>query len=668
MPADLYGANLRRYRALELLIAREWRSLTDDLDASWARIGPRVALLVANAQVGAAYDGALAMHQTLVEAGTPVAPEGIIIPEAWAGWTDQGNPLDSLLGSVNATMRSATASTFAERRSIGLQWLQQAAREQVGAASRGASQVAVAARPGCGFTRMVNPPCCKDCALQAGRWFRWNTGFARHPHCFPAGVVISGPALEAATRRWYEGELVILATASGEHLTVTGNHPVLTRAGWLPAHLIREGDEVVRSTRPEGATALVVPNHDQVPSLIEDVWGALGVRGSDRMPTTAEDFHGDGRDGEVDVVYADRALWRSLHTPFGQHVGQESFAAGVELAERLLDERVPQLLNLGDSARAGGPIGRGSLGLPFLEGHGGVPRLACFAHTAALSTVLREDAPDGPTAHAVLLGESVLGGPREVGGHDLLLGEGAPIARWDAPGGPFSMETRDGYAARGADLMQRLAGQVELDRVVESRSVDFSGHVYSVTSSEGWHVANSLIVSNCDCVHVPVYGDSIPDGYVDDVPVDQIHDLSDAERRAIADGADLSQVVNAARGARGHLTTEGATKRGAAGWHMGARGNTPVRRLTVDAIYAKGGSREQVLQRLADNGYMVGEIRGKTYEGYGQMGRGGTRVGAREAILRARRTGVRDPGSIYTMTAAERRAFDRALAAQTQTT
>jgi len=45
-------------------------------------------------------------------------------------------------------------------------------------------------------------------------------------------------------------------------------------------------------------------------------------------------------------------------------------------------------------------------------------------------------------------------------------------------------------------------------------------------------------------------------------------------------------------------------------------------------------------------------------EGYGQMGRGGTRVGAREAVERARATGVRDPRERATMTAAERRAFD----------
>lgn len=30
---------------------------------------------------------------------------------------------------------------------------------------------------------MVNPPCCARCGILAGRFFRWNQGFQRHPRC-----------------------------------------------------------------------------------------------------------------------------------------------------------------------------------------------------------------------------------------------------------------------------------------------------------------------------------------------------------------------------------------------------------------------------------------------------------------------------------------------------
>jgi hypothetical protein len=75
-------------------------------------------------------------------------------------------------------------------------------------------------------------------------------------------------------------------------------------------------------------------------------------------------------------------------------------------------------------------------------------------------------------------------------------------------------------------------------------------------------------------------------------------------------------------------------------------------------------SREQTLAELQRYGYILpggqnptGVIRGQA-EGFGALGRGGTRVGARNAVLLARETGVRDPRIRATMTAAERRVFD----------
>src|SRR5690606_23965723 len=151
------------------------------------------------------------------------------------------------------------------------------------------------------YVRMLTPPSCSRCTVLAGRWYRKNAGFARHPGCFPAGAMVSGPSPDAATRRWYEGELAILRTASGKELTATANHPVLTDRGWVPAGLIEEGDHVLGSTLGQGAVPLVVPHEQQSPALIEDVWGSGGMVPLGQVPTSPEDFHGDGGHGEVDV-------------------------------------------------------------------------------------------------------------------------------------------------------------------------------------------------------------------------------------------------------------------------------------------------------------------------------------------------------------------------------
>jgi hypothetical protein len=172
----------------------------------------------------------------------------------------------------------------------------------------------------------------------------------------------------------------------------------------------------------------------------------------------------------------------------------------------------------------------------------------------------------------------------------------------------------------------------------------------------------------CDCVHVMTTATAAArsEGLVHD-PYEYFKSLPEAEQdrvygkseaQAVRDGADIFQVVNAKRGVKpgGLLTTEGTSRRG----NFGRQGP----RKTPEGIYAQNLSREETLKALERYGYILpggqnpmGVIRGQA-EGFGALGRGGTRVGAREAVLKAREAGVRDPNVRATMTAQERRVFD----------
>lgn len=177
---------------------------------------------------------------------------------------------------------------------------------------------------------------------------------------------------------------------------------------------------------------------------------------------------------------------------------------------------------------------------------------------------------------------------------------------------------------------------------------------------------------HCDCVHVQTAVASTAaaraEGLVDD-PYEYFHSLTAAEQEAqfgrgyasaIRDGGDIYQVVNSRRGRLGVFTTEGYTRRGYAKSVL----RPGQRRMTPDTIYRLNPDRDQAIAALRAQGYILpggqvpgGSIRGNV-EGFGQMGRGGTRKAASQAVLDARRTGVRDPNIRYTMTAAERRLYD----------
>ena len=250
-----------------------------------------------------------------------------------------------------------------------------------------------------------------------------------------------------------------------------------------------------------------------------------------------------------------------------------------------------------------------------------------------------------------------------------LIAGGMDVQEAIRKGGSFlSMATQTtigdaGRAAAGVDTATRKnVGYVRmLNPPSCSRCSILAGRFYRWNNGFQRH-------PKCDCVHVQTTAKAAaeteglihdPYEYFKGLPTaEQDRTYGKAEAQAIRDGSDIFQVVNSKRGVKpgGLVTTEGTSKRG----NFGRNGP----RLTPEAIYGKGLSREATLADLGRYGYILpggqnpaGVIRGQA-EGFGQLGRGGTRVGAREAVLKARETGVRDPNVRATMAAAERRVFD----------
>ncbi|WP_200820481.1 hypothetical protein [Mycolicibacterium houstonense] len=307
---------------------------------------------------------------------------------------------------------------------------------------------------------------CGLCVIASTQRYRRGNLMPIHPGCVPGDSAVSLPpdagsvsgefawgSLNAISRRLFEGELIEFSTASGDQVRVTPNHPVLTDKGWIPAHLLGVGDAVFRRSRSNGVVGRG-PEVDQGPARIEDLFDAARVAFPlVRVPLAAQDFHGDGADGEVDIVYIDRDFSAPGNALVSEHVGESRFVNahgwGIALpAGGALGLFRPRLLTPG-----GGEVRGGALGGALFVGH---------LRGAELS------------------------------------GAGTP-PRFDAPANEFGPETVALYASRGLDLIGRLSGDVERDSVIHLRRVGFSGHVFNLHTSEGWYSANNHIVSNCDC-------------------------------------------------------------------------------------------------------------------------------------------------------------------------
>ncbi len=344
-----------------------------------------------------------------------------------------------------------------------------------------------------------------------------------HPHCFPAGVVVSGPGVLAGTVRWYQGELVEIRTASGHVLPVTPNHPVLTSEGWVAAGLLVKGAHVLRDAALESVTS-GDPHDHQRPALIEDVAGALRRSGrvsTSAVPMTAEDFHGDGTDGQVDVVWADRLL--RDRGQVSQPLGQQQFGGAgsrrIALTTHSYARAVLDRMALApDSFVRGGGVGGVLLG-----GTSSGKQPVRVGETSDRDPLILKPLREGCSRHP----EAVADGFDALAG--LVAGDhGLSVAGFPAGGRPIGglsvlAEHTADCAVAGPltfrDAPDALAGLVALDEVIEiRRNPSWCGHVHNLETSGGWYIANNIIVHNCRCRAVGLFDPTQPPPIIRSIP------------------------------------------------------------------------------------------------------------------------------------------------------
>jgi hypothetical protein len=189
--ANRHYRNAKRIRRSALReVRRAWAQLNPARpDESWyEQVGPQLIAVVALAQLASAEESDGYVSSVLREFAGSDAPQpaGTLNPDAFAGEAADGRPLESLLHQPVRDLKRGTASGLGLRKAklLGRTSLELITSTEVADAGRVADGVAVASRPRvAGYVRMLTPPSCARCAVLAGRFYRWNDWFERHPNC-----------------------------------------------------------------------------------------------------------------------------------------------------------------------------------------------------------------------------------------------------------------------------------------------------------------------------------------------------------------------------------------------------------------------------------------------------------------------------------------------------
>lgn len=187
-------SNIRHYKELgreqKTLVAsarKAWGQVEPDyIVDSWSQIVDQSFLpAMSRVQERAAASGAAYSAGVLADQGFWVAPTGWVDPAGLAGVNPRGGVLrNQLLAPAYHSLRliSQGAKAGAALAAVLPRFMQMVSSVLTDT-SRAAAQMDITGRPRVGYVRVVHASACDRCVILAGKFYRWNEGFLRHPQC-----------------------------------------------------------------------------------------------------------------------------------------------------------------------------------------------------------------------------------------------------------------------------------------------------------------------------------------------------------------------------------------------------------------------------------------------------------------------------------------------------
>ncbi len=214
--------------------ARLWAEIDpNQIGTSWRARLPRAFAGLSASQTAAA---ALADGYTDRALGTREAAARVV-PAGFAGIASDGRPLMTLLQQPVFTALRHIAAGVAPAQALtsGGYLLDMIVRTQVADAGRVAVGAAITARPhATGYVRQVVGATCARCLILAGRHYRWNAGFKRHPRC---------DCVHIPTAENVPGDVTTNPRAAFDALSAAEQDRLLGKAG---AAAVRQGADLAK--------------------------------------------------------------------------------------------------------------------------------------------------------------------------------------------------------------------------------------------------------------------------------------------------------------------------------------------------------------------------------------------------------------------------------------
>lgn len=322
--------------------------------------------------------------------------------------------------------------------------------------------------------------------------------------CLPGHIRVGlNQPINRLYRRFYDGKLAELVSHAGKTIHATMNHPILTQRGFIPAHQIEVGDYLIQTSH-QGVDGFET-NDKEAQIKVEDLFRAfvahspIEVRGS-----TETDFHGDGVIHEsIDVVNPNLILRHGLEASLIQSIYELALATSDSLPNgrdayprpRDFVSGISQLQSLFTGQSSHSDSVRGT-------------------SASKLNALLSQSSANGSTGNSMFFSQRQETYSGLVLLNDLLrnihlIPGYLSSFDWDfMTAEQLAQSTRVNIQGDG-NLFQVHTSRIQFDRIVEQRTLCFSGHVYNLETDKGWYLAENRVVHNCRCYAEMIISDVV---------------------------------------------------------------------------------------------------------------------------------------------------------------
>lgn len=297
--------------------------------------------------------------------------------------------------------------------------------------------------------------------------------------CFPAEtLVLPVGSLNSVSKRFWQGDMVIVTTASGKKIKATPNHPVLTARGWRPIGEIDPSQDVLYRVCSDVGSVSSAEDIEMPATFgaIADSLNKPAIVDVLIKSTSKGEFHGDGMIGKHEVYNASFKcdLGSVINSSLSEKAAKQFF---VFIAN-------PELLTtdsgLNSALERAGFWNKPAKINPSLIENGIKTR---FTNPSLTNDICGLDSTDIHINNFSFV-------PPDFSLTSLKGGHDAFVFKNSSDSGCGDAIT-NGNSGSGGSV------RVLIDNVVSVDREFFAGHVYNLSSSTELYIANGFIVHNC---------------------------------------------------------------------------------------------------------------------------------------------------------------------------